>query len=139
MKSKQRLSELKKGVGVSALKDNKDLKRLDTKVSDFLNLIIEDADEHNTAEVKKHAKSFENFIHKEIDLLIKDTKEDLKLYNNILISLKKFKEKMHEISNTNSKAEILANYELRYAKTLLEQADDKLTELNKVFRNLKKA
>ena len=118
-------------------KEIQEIKRLDSHIREFSKKLDKDLNDKNIDDndVFKHAKLFEKSIHNELDDLFSVNVEDLKLYISILKNLNDYKLKIYRATGSNKFG--LTTIEMKYAKMNIDQINDKLKNLKKIFKELK--
>lgn len=113
-----------------------DVRRLDKHVDEFERAISNDLKQHDAKKLRKHADEFEHEIHDELGLLIKQTRDDLKLYNKVFRKLQKFRKRMEKLENSSYSS--IAGHELKYADLITKSMNHKLDALERLFKRCRR-
>lgn len=113
-----------------------ELHMLDRHIESFLEQIKHDAEEHNASALSEHTKAFDKELHKEFNSLFFRLKTDIDMLHKALRSLSTYREELSNILN-DDKLKPLADSEISYAKSLQDDAQNKISTLHMLFRKLK--
>lgn len=114
----------------------KEVQLLDEHIKEFQRHLKKDSKNHEVDDLRKHARAFEHEIHEELELLFKKTRKDIEMYTKTLHALVEFRNDLR-ILIEDPRLGAIADSELRYAKLLLESADEKVETLGLLFKKMK--